>query len=210
MQSSTKLEKRRFDPSTAQRRPPSLVVDGAVAPRLARNEQTPTVPAWWVRAFAVALAALTLVLGACGSTSSRSTSGTEASVALTKTEYLAMLKRANARVTKVEGAAEQGLSPGTTRGHVKALLLAWAHTETQLGRSFRSVRPPANAARANALLARGEMAFGAELADAGNHLPQKTAAIGPYLQRTLGTAKGAGMIDRALAKLKAAGYKQPG
>src|SRR5712691_10748736 len=159
---------------------------------------------------AVALAALTLVVAACGGTSSRSTSGTEASAALTKAQYLAMLKRANARVTKVEGAAEQGLSPGATPAHVKALLRAWAHTETQLGRSFGSVRPPATAASANALLARGEIAFGAELADAANHLPQKTAAIGPYLQRTLGHARGAGMINRALAKLKAAGYGQPG
>jgi hypothetical protein len=129
---------------------------------------------------------------------------------LTKTAYLAMLKRASARVTKVEGAAEQGLSPGATPAQVKALVLAWAHTETQLGRSFGSVRPPANAASANALLARGEIAFGAELAAAANHLPQKAPAIGPYLQRTLGHAKGATMIDRALAKLKAAGYNQPG
>jgi hypothetical protein len=30
--------------------------------------------------------------------------------------------------------------------------------------------------------------------------------IGAYLQRTLGNAKGAAMIDRALKKLKAAGY----
>ena len=43
-----------------------------------------------------------------------------------------------------------------------------------------------------------------------DRLPQKTAAIGPYLQRVLGHAKGPGMIDRALAKLKAGGYGQPG
>ena len=159
---------------------------------------------------ALVAVALALVLAGCGSTSSRSTSGTEASAALTKAAYQAMLKRANARVTKAEGAAEQGLSPGATPAHVKALVLAWAHTETQLGRSFGSVRPPANAASANALLARGEIAFGAELAAAANHLPQKTAAIGPYLQRVLGHAKGPGMIDRALAKLKAGGYGQPG
>src|SRR2546421_12149204 len=84
-----------------------------------------------MRAFvAVALA---LVLAGCGSTSSRSTSGTEASAALTKAAYQAMLKRANARVTKVEGAAEQGLSPGATPAHVKALVLAWAHTERSSG-----------------------------------------------------------------------------
>jgi hypothetical protein len=72
------------------------------------------------------------------------------------------------------------------------------------------MRPPANAVSANALLARGEIAFGFELATAANHLPQKTGAVGPYLQRTLGHAKGAGVIDRALAKLKAAGYNQSG
>jgi len=154
--------------------------------------------------------ALALVLAGCGSKSSPNTSGTGASAVLTKPVYLAMLKRANSRVTKVEGTAEQGLSPGATPAHVKALILAWARTETLLGRSFGSVRPPVNAASANALLARGEIAFGSELAAAANHLPQKTVAIGPYLQRALGHAKGPAMIDRALAKLKAAGYGQPG
>jgi hypothetical protein len=163
-----------------------------------------------MRALVAVALALALVVGGCDSTSSQSTSRTGASAALTKAVYQAMLKRANARVTKVEGAAEQGLSPGATAAHVKALVLAWAHTEKQLGTSFGSVRPPANAARANALLARGEIAFGAELAAAANYLPQKTAAIAPYLQRALGHAKGPSMIDRALAKLKAAGYGQPG
>src|SRR5438093_7476128 len=113
-----------------------------------------------MRALVAVALLLTLMVAACGSTSSRSTSGTEASVALTKIEYLAMLKRANARVMRVEGAAEQGLSSGATPARVKALILAWAHTEMQLGRSFGSVRAPASAASANALLARGEIAFG--------------------------------------------------
>jgi hypothetical protein len=163
-----------------------------------------------MRALVAVALAFAFVVGGCGSTSSQSTSGAGASAALTKAAYQAMLTRANARVTKVEGAAEQGLSPGATPAHVKALVLAWAHTETQLGRSFASVRPPASAASANALLARGEIAFGSELTAAANHLPQKTAAIGPYLQRVLGHAKGPAMIDRALAKLKSAGYGQPG
>jgi hypothetical protein len=163
-----------------------------------------------MRASVAVTLALALVVGGWGSTSSQSTSGAGASAALTKAAYQSMLKRANARVTKVEGAAEHGLSPGATPAHVKALVLAWAHTETQLGRSFVSVRPPANAASANALLARGEITFGTELAAAANHLPQKTAAIGPYLQRTLGHAKGPRMIDRALAQLKVAGYGEPG
>ena len=138
------------------------------------------------------------------------------SSALTKTQYLAMLKQGNARVTRVEGAAERDLRPlvegeaaQAKPAHVKVLLLSWANTETQLGKSFRAVQPPANAADANALLARGALAYGAELAYSANHLPRKSAAIGAYLQRTLGNANGARMIDRALAQLKAAGYTRP-
>jgi hypothetical protein len=137
------------------------------------------------------LAGLALVVAACGSTSSTSTSGAEASAALTKAQYLAMLTRANARVTKVEGTAEQGLKPGATRAHVKALLLAWAHAETQLGRLFGSARAPASAASANALLASGETAFGAELAAAANHLPQKTGRSGHICSRRLDKQEGA-------------------
>ena len=141
---------------------------------------------------ALVAVALALVLAGCGSTSSGSTSGTEASAALTKAAYQAMLKRANARVTKVEGAAEQGLSPGATPAHVKALVLAWAHTETQLGRSFGSVRPPANAASANALLARGEIGSGAELAPLRTTSRRKRRRSGHICSERLETQKGQG------------------
>jgi hypothetical protein len=56
------------------------------------------------------------------------------------------------------------------------------------------------------LLARGEITFGTELKRAAAHLPAKTAAVGTYLQRRLGHARGAALIDQAIAKLKAAGY----
>jgi hypothetical protein len=55
-------------------------------------------------------------------------------------------------------------------------------------------------------LRRRRITFGTELAHAASTLPRKRAAIGAYLQRTLGNAKGAAMIDRALKKRKAAGY----
>jgi hypothetical protein len=90
---------------------------------------------------------------------------------------------------------------------MRTLILAWASTETSLGRSFQAIRPPAAAKTGNALLARGEIAFGSELARAANNLPRTSAAIGPYLQRTLGSAKGAAMVDRALKLLKSAGYR---
>jgi hypothetical protein len=134
----------------------------------------------------------------------------DAKTPLTKAQYNAMLKRANARVGKVEAAAEKGLSANATPARMRTLILAWATTETQLGRSFRSIQPPATAASGNALLARGEITFGAELAHVANTLPRKRSAIGAYLERTLGNAKGAAMIDRALKKLKAAGYGASG
>ncbi|MDP9225394.1 MAG: hypothetical protein M3P18_16430 [Actinomycetota bacterium] len=137
-------------------------------------------------------------------------SSADATTPLTKTQYNAMLKRASARVGKVESAAEMGLSSNATPARVRTLILTWANTETQLGRSFRAIQPPATAASWNALLARGEITFGAELAHAANNLPRKRAAIGAYLQRTLGNAKGAAMIDHALKKLKVAGYGASG
>jgi hypothetical protein len=137
-------------------------------------------------------------------------SSAEATTPLTKSQYNAMLKRANARVGKVESAAEKGLSSFTTPARLRRLILAWASTETQLGRSFRAIQPPTTAASGDALLARGEITFGAELAHAANNLPRKKAAIGAYLQRTLGNARGASMIDHALKKLKLAGYGTSG
>jgi hypothetical protein len=126
---------------------------------------------------------------------------------LTKPQYEALLARANAQVTKVETAAERGLTPKATPARVEALILAWATTETRLGKSFRAVEPPAGAAGANALLASGELEFGRELKYAATHLPRKTADIGPFLERRLGVAKGPRKVDRALAKLKALGYR---
>ncbi len=130
----------------------------------------------------------------------------DATTPLTKAQYIAMLKQGSARVGKVETAAERGLGSNATHARMRTLILAWANMETQLGRSFRSIQPPAAAVGGNALPARGEVTFGAELAHAANNLPRKRTAIGAYLQRTLGNAKGAAMIDRALKKLKAAGY----
>jgi hypothetical protein len=129
-----------------------------------------------------------------------------AATALTKAQYVAKLEQANARVMRVETAAEKGLTPKATRAQVETLLLAWANTETQLGKSFRSVQPPAKVRAANTLLAQGEITFGAELRFAATHLPQKKAQISAFLQRRLSSARGAAMIDRALKKLKAAGY----
>jgi hypothetical protein len=76
-------------------------------------------------------------------------SSADATTPLTKSQYNAMLKRANARVGKVESAAEKSLSSNATPARLRTLILAWASTETQLGRSFRAIKPPATAASGN-------------------------------------------------------------
>ncbi|HSS72362.1 MAG TPA: hypothetical protein VLK53_02240 [Gaiellaceae bacterium] len=125
---------------------------------------------------------------------------------LTRAQYQAMLHSANAAVTSVETAAQKGLTAKATHAQAKALLLAWANTETRLGKSFRAVSPPRNAVRANALLSQGEITFGSELAYVANHLPQNKAKAGAFIEQRLGNTKGARKIDAALALLKKAGY----
>ena len=83
---------------------------------------------------------------------------------------------------------------------------SWASTETRLGKSFRAVTPPRDAARANTLLWQGELKFGSELAFAANHLPKQKAKVRAFLTSRLGSAKGPRSIDAALALLKKAGY----
>src|SRR3954462_5459527 len=129
-----------------------------------------------------------------------------AATPVTKAQYKAMLKRGNAQVGKVEQAAEPGLAINAEAAEMRRLILAWAGTERRFGKSFQRVRLPASAASANALLARGEITFASELTHAANHLPSKASAVGSYLERTLGHASGPAMIDRALTRLKAAGY----
>ena len=145
--------------------------------------------------FAALLVSLVLVLDALAS-----------GPRLSHARYQSMLTRADAQVSRVETAAEHGLTPKATLAQAKTLLLAWARTETRLGKSFRAVSPPSDAARANALLWQGEVMFGAELASAADHLPQKKAQVRSFLQQRLGTARGARKIDAALALLKKAGY----
>jgi hypothetical protein len=90
---------------------------------------------------------------------------------------------------------------------VRALLLAWADTETSLGHSFRAVSPPRDARAGNTLLSRGELTFGSEIRFVATHLPRKRSRVGPFIESRLAAAKGAAMIDRALAVLKKAGYR---
>lgn len=126
---------------------------------------------------------------------------------LTKAEYQALLKQADARVGKVIEATDRGLVRKQPRAKMRALLLAWARVETELGTAFKSTQPPAEVAAANKLLSRGEILFGKQITVAANNLPSRVSAIEPHLERTLGNASGARMIDKALHQLHKAGYR---
>jgi hypothetical protein len=149
--------------------------------------------------------AATVVLLACALTPIAT-----AGAPVTKAQYQALLKQADARVGKVSTAAENGLQAKKSPAEMKMLILAWARVETQLGNSFKAVQPPAAAAAANALLSRGEILFGKQLTATANTLPSKASAIGPYLEKKLGSATGPRMIDKALQQLHKAGYGSGG
>jgi len=150
-------------------------------------------------AAAVALAAGVAVGGAAGARD------------VSHAAYAALLRQADADVTKAETPVEHALqSRRTTVAHARRLMLAWASTETALGRRFAAVRPPEPAAeKANRDLSRGELDLGAETRSLTLQAPTSSLkAFVAYLQRH--NPKGGPEIDHALAELKAAGYSTGG
>ena len=89
---------------------------------------------------------------------------------------------------------------------MQRLVLAWAAAEKSFGDSLQGVRPPADAAPSNTELAGGELAYARELTDAAGKLPSKASAIAAWLGKRLSTSSGAATINRALSKLRLAGY----
>jgi hypothetical protein len=129
-----------------------------------------------------------------------------AATPVTKAQYAAMLKRETARIGRVERAAQLGLVRKASPAEMKRLILAWAATTKDVGESFQRIRPPADAASANGLLARGEVTYARELARAASRLPQKASAVGSYLARALADSTGAKTVIQALTKLRLTGY----
>ena len=125
---------------------------------------------------------------------------------LTKVQYAALLKTGTARVGKPERAAQLGLARKAPPAEMKRLILAWAAAEKQFGESLQGVRPPANAAAANAQLAKGELTYADELTAVAGHLPSSASAVASRLQKALSTSKGSAMVNQALTKLRIAGY----
>ena len=134
------------------------------------------------------------------------TAAAGAATPLTHAQYTALLKRGSAQVGKAERALQLGLLRKAPPAEIKRLLLGWAAAEKQFGESLQSIRPPADAASAHGLLARGEIKYAGELQQMADKLPAKASAVRTYLQRSLASATGSAVIIRALTKLRLAGY----
>jgi len=132
--------------------------------------------------------------------------GAVAAKSLSHSAYSAMLKQADAQVTRAESPVEKSLqSKSGSSAELKRLMLHWAATETTLGRRFAAVTPPEVSARkANRDLSRGELDLGAETRAIALQLPTTKAAALAYVQRH--NPKGGAELDKALAELRAAGY----
>ena len=131
---------------------------------------------------------------------------------VSKSQYEAMLAKANSEATKAETSIQQALtSSSVTVADLKARGLALAATLAKFGNQFASVTPPDAAARkANALLVRGERHFAVEVRALIQRLPRTKSAAAAYIFKLVSQPpKGVAEIERALAQLKAAGYRTP-
>jgi hypothetical protein len=125
---------------------------------------------------------------------------------LSKTQYLARLRAANADAAK---AGNVGMASGkpkrTTTAKVKANFKAWGTTETRLGRSFAALTPPTGAKKANADLAHADKLFGAQLLALAARFPATKVGIFKLLLST--NLSGKKLVDHAVAELHAAGFR---
>ena len=130
-----------------------------------------------------------------------------ASAPLTKAQYVARLRAANAASTRADDAASTALgSKNATAAQVKALLMAMGREHLAIGREFAELVPPAAATKANADFARAEIVFGHQNEAIAARLPTTKPAQLEYL-RSLKPPSGGRLLDRAIAELHAAGFR---
>jgi hypothetical protein len=126
---------------------------------------------------------------------------------LSKAQYIAKLRTANATSSKAENAAVAALqSKKTTTAQVRARFLAMGRTKVRIGESFARVLPPKAAAKANRDFSHAEVVLGRQNEAIARKLPATKPAIAKYLQ-SLKPPSGGAMLDRAIAELHAAGFK---
>jgi len=130
-----------------------------------------------------------------------------AATPLTRAQYIAKLRAANATSSKADDAAVAALqSKTTTAAQVKARFLAMGKAHVQVGKSFASIVPPKAAIKANRDFAHAEVVLGEQNEAIAKKLPATKAAIVKYLQ-SLKQPSGGKLLDHAIAELHKAGFK---
>lgn len=150
-----------------------------------------------------------LLVGGCliASTLAITLTAASAVTPLTKAQYIAKLRAANAASSKADDAAIAALqSKTTTAAQVKARFFAMGKAHLRVGKSFESIVPPNAATKANRDFAHAEIVFGQQNEAIAQKLPATKAAIVKYLQ-SLKQPSGGTLLDHAIAELHKAGFK---
>jgi hypothetical protein len=131
-----------------------------------------------------------------------------ATARLTKAQYVAKLRVANAASAKVDDAAGAAVSSNSkTPPQVRALFMAMGRTHVAIGREFATLAPPPTAAKGNRDFAHAEVLFGQQDESIAAKLPTTSrAAMLKYLQ-SLKPPSGGALLDRATTELHAAGFR---
>ena len=132
--------------------------------------------------------------------------GTATAARLTKTEYLAKLRTADALSSKADNAAFAALqAKQTTVAQVRAAFYATGETHVRIGREFAAIAPPRAATKANGDFAHAEIVLGRQNEAIALRLPKTKQAIMKYVQ-SLKPPSGGKLLDRAIEELHAAGF----
>lgn len=131
--------------------------------------------------------------------------GTAAAARLTKSEYVAMLRTADAASAKADNAAAAALQAhDSTAAQIRAAFYAMGKTHLRIGLKFAAISPPRAAAKANGDFAHAEIVLGRQNEAIALRLPKTKQAILKYVQSL--NPSGGNLLDRAVAELHAAGF----
>lgn len=127
---------------------------------------------------------------------------------LTKAQYIAKLRAANAASAKADDAASAAVGSKTASpARVRSLLMAMGREHVAIGREFTALVPPRSAAKANRDFAHAEIVFGDQNETIARKLPTSSrTAMLKYLHSLKPPSAGA-MLDHAITELHAAGFR---
>lgn len=149
----------------------------------------------------LALCALAFAVAGCGGGDRQ----------LSKAEYQSKLADISKQVDSAHGQLSRGARQATTIAGVQAVLKRYATAEQRIGDDVATLKPPANAAKANEELARGWHDDSAEIQALAPKLVKFKSLRETFaFLQSLGHTKGGDEQDEALQKLKQLGYTTAG